>query len=70
VNREELNNRQNTWDNWGGNFVNRLVGWTDSENNRYYNGFEHQFACQFGEIKKIIPSGRNMWMWSYKMEQG
>jgi sporulation protein YlmC with PRC-barrel domain len=56
--REELNNRQNTWDNWGGNFVNRLVGWTDSENNRYYNGFEHQFACQFGEIKKIIPSGR------------
>lgn len=56
--REELFYRQNSVNSWGENFIARLVGWTDSENRYYREQFEHQFACQFGEIKKIIPAGR------------
>lgn len=55
--REELDDR-NRWGwegNWGGN-VKRWFGNWDGE---YGSDYTHQFACQFGEIKTIRPSGRN-----------
>jgi hypothetical protein len=57
--RDELYDRQHSWNgNWNGNTWRRWVGWVDNSNNNYDNDFEHQFACQFGELKTIIPSGR------------
>ncbi|MCE2994938.1 MAG: hypothetical protein ACK5RG_08840 [Cyclobacteriaceae bacterium] len=56
--RDKLDDRQNTWDNWNNNNWYRWFGnWGDKRND-YDNDYEHQFACQFGEIKAIIPSGR------------
>lgn len=56
--REELFERQNPVGHWGESFVARLVGWNDSEDQYYRKRFEHQFSCQFGEIKRITPTGR------------
>lgn len=56
--RDKLDDRQNTWDNWNnGNWYRWFGSWGDKRND-YDNDYEHQFACQFGEIKTIIPSGR------------
>ena len=57
--RDDLMDRQHGWDNFDGSTWRRWIGWSDNNNN--YNSrydFEHQFACQFGELKTIIPSGR------------
>ncbi len=56
--RDKLDDRQNTWENWNnGNWYRWFGNWGDRRND-YDNDYEHQFACQFGEIKSIIPSGR------------
>lgn len=56
--RDKLDDRQNTWDNWNhGNWYRWFGSWGDKRND-YDNDYEHQFACQFGDIKTIIPSGR------------
>jgi hypothetical protein len=53
--REELEDRQNDWGNWNGTFWKQWVGNWDNDDD---NEFTHQFACQFGEIKSLSPSGR------------
>ncbi|NOS93898.1 MAG: hypothetical protein HOP30_18430 [Cyclobacteriaceae bacterium] len=56
--RDKLDDRQSTWDNWNnGNWYRWFSNWGDKRND-YDNDYEHQFACQFGEIKSITPSGR------------
>lgn len=55
--REELDDRHNSWGDWDGNNWNRWFGhWGDDDERD--NEYTHQFACQFGEIKSITPSGR------------
>ncbi len=61
--RDRLDDRQNTWSNWNnGNWYRWFGNWGNDRNNynnnNYDNDYEHQFACQFGEIKTIIPAGR------------
>jgi hypothetical protein len=56
--RDKLDDRQSTWTNWNnGNWYRWFGNWGDRRND-FDNDYEHQFACQFGEIKAIIPSGR------------
>lgn len=56
--RDRLDDRQNTWSNWNnGNWYRWFGNWGDRRND-YDNDYEHQFACQFGEIKTITPAGR------------
>jgi hypothetical protein len=58
--RDDLDDRQNNWD-WSGNGHHwaRWLGWHWDENDRYYrHDYTHQFACQFGEIKTIEPTGK------------
>ncbi|MFZ5998879.1 MAG: hypothetical protein ACOYW3_00085 [Bacteroidota bacterium] len=54
--RRELDDRQNSWGNWNGNNIARWVGWNDDGD--YSHDYTHQFACQFGDIKSITPTGR------------
>lgn len=54
--RDELYDRQNSWNSWGGDLVSRFVSWGNSGYGD--DDFEHQFACQFGAIKTVTPSGR------------
>lgn len=56
--REELFERQNSVNSWGESFVARVISWNNSDSRYYQARFDHQFACQFGEIKKIIPVGK------------
>lgn len=55
--RDDLASRQNDWGYWTGGFMDRWFGWSSS-GNTYRNDFTHQFACQFGELKSLEPSGR------------
>ncbi len=56
--RERLDERQHTWTNWtNGNWQRWFGNWGD-DRNRYSNDYEHQFSCQFGEIRTLVPSGR------------
>lgn len=57
--REALEDRQHSWGEWSGNWG-RWFGWSSRSENTYDgdNDFVHQFACQFGDIKMIKPSGR------------
>ena len=56
--RDRLDDRQSVWTNWNnGNWYRWFGNWGDKQND-YDNDYEHQFACQLGEIKTIIPSGR------------
>jgi hypothetical protein len=54
--RDDLDDRHNNWGNWDGSYWARWFGdWDHDDEDRDYT---HQFACQFGEIKIIEPSGR------------
>ena len=53
--RDELDSRQNRFGNWDGGYWARLVSDWDNDDD---NDYTHQFACQFGDIKSIKPSGR------------
>jgi hypothetical protein len=55
--RERLDDKQNNWSYWSSGNVSR---WFDNWGNSWNrdNDYEHQFACQFGDIKSIIPDGR------------
>lgn len=52
--RDDLKRRQYT-QSWDGGIITRWVGDWDYDDR---NDFTHQFACQFGEIKSIVPQGR------------
>ena len=58
--REELDERQYSWTNWSdiGPYWRRWFGW-NSEDRDYRHDYTHQFACQFGEIKTLEPTGKN-----------
>ena len=59
--RYELDERQYHWSNWSdqGYYWRRWVGWRwEDRDHDYRNDYAHQFACQFGEIKSIEPTGR------------
>ena len=56
--REELDDR-NQWDQWEGNWGGNFKRWLGNWDREYGSDYTHQFACQFGEIKSIKPSGRN-----------
>jgi hypothetical protein len=55
--REELDERQHHWGNWDGGYLKKWIGDWDDDNDRY-SDYTHQFACQFGDIKSVTPSGR------------
>lgn len=54
--REALDDRQNNWGEWNGSYWKKWINYESDD--RYNNDYTHQFACQFGEIKSLMPSGR------------
>lgn len=63
LSREDLRDLEDRYyrknNNWGDRWGDRVSGmfnvrWDDNNDSRY----QHQFACQFGEIKSIRPTGR------------
>jgi hypothetical protein len=57
--RDELDERQYSWTSWDNNGPTwrRWFGWS-YEDRDYRHDYTHQFACQFGEIKTLEPTGR------------
>jgi hypothetical protein len=50
--RDELDNRRYRNDGW---LASRVINWVSD----YDEDYVHQFACQFGEIRSLRPTGRN-----------
>jgi hypothetical protein len=64
LSREDKRSLDEHYDNshneWGNRWESRLESWFDNNWTHYDkdNRHDHQFACQFGEMKKLTPTGR------------